>query len=280
MHSRLIRPMLAAVAAVSLLPLAPAHAQTSALLPGSSQSLPIPGLEKVILVGIPGYGPYFISQEVQGAGLNPGAATQEDMLSAAVLSADFENNTAARDAALRALSPGRHAQVSAALNALHSGVRAPSTVPADAPIVVLGNGLNTDGTVHPNLRNRLAAAKSLADARPTAPVVVSGGATPDGFVEAEVMREWLIDAGLPAARIIVEGRANSTVTNARYSRELLSQAGAVIVVTSADHVHRAVVDFTLAFGSEVAGVGAPNDPPTQTPSLLWTYRDAVNWFLS
>ncbi|QGU04479.1 YdcF family protein [Corynebacterium comes] len=280
MHNRLIRPMLVAVAAVSLFPLAPAHAQTSALLPGSSQSLPIPGLEKVILVGIPGYGPYVISQEVQGAGLNPGAATQEDLLSAAVFSADFENNTAARDAALRALSPGRQAQVSAALNALHSPVRQPSAVPADAPIVVLGNGLNTDGTVHPNLRNRLVAAKVLADARPNAPVVVSGGATPDGFVEAEVMRDWLVGQGLPAGRIIVEGRANSTVTNARYSRELLPRAGAVVVVTSQNHVHRAVVDFTLAFGTEVAGVGAPNDPPTEMPSLIWTYRDVINWFLS
>lgn len=146
--------------------------------------------------------------------------------------------------------------------------------------MVLGNGLNTDGTVHPNLRNRLAAAKSLADARPTAPVVVSGGATPDGFVEAEVMRDWLVDNGVSAGRILVEDRANSTVTNARYSRELLPDAGAVIVVTSENHIHRAVVDFTLAFGTEVAGVGAPNDPPTAMPGLLWTYRDAVNWFLA
>ena len=94
------------------------------------------------------------------------------------------------------------------------------------------------------------------------------------------MRDWLVDNGVSAGRILVEDRANSTVTNARYSRELLPDAGAVIVVTSENHIHRAVVDFTLAFGTEVAGVGAPNDPPTAMPGLLWTYRDAVNWFLA
>lgn len=273
--------VLPAVLAVALLPCfaTPAGAFTSSLssLPISSS---LPGTEKVVLVDVPGYGPYLLSPEVQGAGLNPAAASQEDLLSAAVFSADFENNAAARDAALRALTPGRHAQVSAALNAVHSPVRPPSSVPADSPIVVLGNGLGTGGTVHPNLLNRLVAARELADSRPGAPVVVSGGATPDGFVEAEVMRDWLVDNGVSAGRIIVEGRADSTVTNARYSRELLPDAGAVIVVTSENHVHRAVVDFTLAFGPEVAGVGAPNDPPTETPGLLWTYRDAVNWFLA
>ena len=274
-----LRPLLAAVAAVALLPTAPAQAFTSSLssFPVSSS---IPGTEQIVLVDVPGYGPYLISPEVQGGGLNPAAATGEDLLSAAVFSADFENNAAARDAALNALSPDRRAQVQAALNALHSPVRQPSTVPADAPIVVLGNGLGTDGAVHPNLLNRLVAARDLALARPTATVVVSGGATPDGFVEAEVMRDWLVDNGVSAGRILVEDRANSTVTNARYSRELLPDTGAVIVVTSENHIHRAVVDFTLAFGTEVAGVGAPNDPPTAMPGLLWTYRDAVNWFLA
>lgn len=85
--------------------------------------------------------------------------------------------------------------------------------------MVPGNRLNTDGSVHPNLAHRLTAATELAIARPAAPVVVSGGTTPDGHVE---------------------DRADSTVTNARYSRQLLPAATSVIVVTSESHLRRTV----------------------------------------
>lgn len=276
-------PAAAAMAAVLLLPTmaVPAQALTSSLssVPGS---LPIPGLEKIILVDIPGYGPYLISPEVQGGGLNPGAASPEDLLSAAAFSADFEGNVPARDASLQALGPDRRAQVQAGLRALHSEVTPPSAVDANAPIVVLGNGLNTDGTIHPNLANRLAAAQQLANARPGAPVLVSGGPTPDGHVEADAMGAWLRDRISNPGRIIIEDRANSTINNARYSRALLPQAQSLIVVTSVNHLQRAVVDFTLVFGPEatIAGVGTPNDPPEGMPSKLWSYRDALNFFLA
>ncbi|HHU67363.1 YdcF family protein [Corynebacterium sp.] len=282
MRFRATHPLLAAATALALLPgmVAPAHALTSSLS-SIPLTIPVPGLEKIILVDIPGHGPYLISQEVQGGGLDLAAASQEDLLTAAVFSADYESNAAAREAALQALSPERRTLVTAALQALHSDITPASAAPAGAPIAVLGNGLNTDGSVHPNLAHRLEAARELAAAHPTAPIVVSGGPTPDGHVEAHAMRDWLTSQGLPDGRIIVEDRANSTVTNARYSRQLLPGATSVIVVTSENHLRRAVVDFTLAFGADatVAGVGTPTDPPEGMPSSMWTYRDAVNWFL-
>ncbi|MCS5479949.1 YdcF family protein [Corynebacterium sp. YIM 101645] len=281
MRFRATRPLLAATALI-LLPglVAPAHALTSSLS-SVPLTVPLPGLEKIVLVDIPGHGPYLISQEVQGGGLDLAAASQEDLLTAAVFSADYESNTAAREAAMQALGPERRTLVTAALQALHSDITPASAAPADAPIIVLGNGLNTDGSVHPNLAHRLEAAHALAITRPTTPIVVSGGLTPDGHIEAHAMREWLIANGVPASRIIVEDRANSTVTNARYARQLLPGATSVIVVTSENHLRRAVVDFTLAFGADatVAGVGTPTDPPEGMPSNIWTYRDAVNWFL-
>lgn len=82
-----------------------------------------------------------------------------------------------------------------------------------------------------------------------------------------------------ARALLVEDRSRSTVDSASLTRELLPAADAVIVVTSENHLPRAVVDFTLAFGPQVAGVSAPNDPPTALPGVLWTYRDAVHWFL-
>lgn len=272
--------ILGATLAVTAIGALPAQAVTSSVQPFPPVSSSVPGTEKVVLVLIPGYGPYLLSPEVQGAGLNPGNADQEDLLSAAVLSADFEGNTAARDAALQALGPQRNALLAAALRSLHSPVTAPGT-DASAPIVVLGNGLNPDGSVHPNLRNRLLAAKQLADARPTAPVLVSGGVTGQGHVEAEVMRDWLLAEGVSAQRIILEPRAGSTVQNARFSRALLPAATSVIIVTSDNHLSRAAFNFTLAFGPDVTvtGVGSPTEPPEGTPGPLWSYRDGVQWFL-
>lgn len=89
MRFRATHPLLAAATALALLPgmVAPAHALTSSLS-SILLTIPVPGLEKIILVDIPGHGPYLISQEVQGGGLDLAAASQEDLLTAAVFSAD------------------------------------------------------------------------------------------------------------------------------------------------------------------------------------------------
>lgn len=286
--SRTYRPLITALAATAVLStaLAPIQGQPTAAATAPGQSSPSAAEETdddaAVDVGIPGYGPYTVSADLHGSGLDPASATGEDLLSAAVFSADHEDNVAARDAALGALSPERHAVVSAGLQALHAEVPPPDLADPGTPIVVLGNGLNDDGSVAPNLANRLTAAEELATERPQAPVVVSGGADGNGHVEAHAMRDWLIGRGMPAERILLEDQASSTVDNARLSRQVLPEAQGAIVATSADHVHRAVVGFTLAFGpnATVTGVGSPNEPPTPLPGDTGTYRDAVNWYLA
>lgn len=283
-------------AAVALLPVtavsaAPEAAASSSLSSSSllSSFFPFPddedededGVDQII-VELDHYGPYELSPDLLSSRLNPENATTEDLVSAAVFSADYEDNTDAKSSALGMLSPARSSEVLAGLTALHHPeITPPEATTPETPIVVLGNGLNHDGSVHPNLENRLAAAEELAEQRPQAPVMVSGGPTATGAVEAEAMRDWLVDRGISEDRIIVEDRANSTVSNARFSRQLLPEASSVIVVTSENHIHRAVMNFTLAFGptATVAGVGALNDPVTPLPGTLGSYRDALNWYL-
>lgn len=233
-----------------------------------------------ISVELSDYGTYQLSPELLGPSLDT-AAPREDLLSAAVFSADYEGNAAAREAALRMLSAERAAEVTAGLAAVHAPISPPDPATPATPIVVLGNGLNADGSVHPNLANRLLAAEKLAGQRPQAPVLVSGGATATGAVEAHAMRDWLIGRGMSAERILVEDQSFSTVSNARFSRQLLPEATSVTVVTSGNHLRRAVVDFTLAFGpgTMVTGAGAPNDPPTPQASNTGIYRDALDWYL-
>lgn len=292
LRTSITRPLLIATTVAILLP--PVAVPAQAIPPplsslssaeSLSSSLPdhpvdSPETEDEIAVDIPGYGPYTVSPEIQGTATGLGAS-QPDLLSAAAFSADYDDDDVARDTALAALEPERHAEVTAGLAALHSEVTPPGAVGQTAPIVVLGNGLNDDGSVSPNLTNRLQAARELSERRPEAPVVVSGGPTGHGHVESHAMRDWLLAQGVAEHRIIVENNSYSTVSNARLSRETLPESDAVIVVTSQDHVHRAVVDFTLTFGAgtTVAGAEAPNDPPTALPGTTGIYRDVMNWYL-
>lgn len=288
MRPLLSRCALVAAAAAVVLPAAVLPAQaapwslSSSSVDGSSSSSVFEELaDEEIVVDLPGYGQYRFPDDLASASLDPEGAGLADLFSAAVFAADYADDAEARQAALAALDASRRAQVTAALEAAHGEVAGPETVSAHAPIVVLGNGLNPDGSIHPNLENRLLAAAQLAEQRPDAPIVASGGPVRGGHVEAHAMRDWLVEQGVAEERVLVEDRALSTVDNARFTRALLPEATEVIVVTSENHIRRAVVDFTLAFGPDarVAGLGAPNDPPTALPSMRGIYLDAMTWYL-
>ena len=127
--------------------------------------------------------------------------------------------------------------------------------------VVLGAGLFPDGTMRPVLISRLQAALQVARRYPLSPIIVSGGVPKNGITEAGAMRAWLIANGIPWFRITEENTSRSTVENARNTNGILAGRGAtsVVVVTSPDHLQRAMVDFRTAVAGRipVAGVVAP-----------------------
>lgn len=120
--------------------------------------------------------------------------------------------------------------------------------PVGTNIVVLGAGLFDDGTMRPMLVDRLQAALQLARQYPQSPIITSGGAPKAGVTEARAMREWLVANGVNPGRITEEGTSWSTVENAINSARILADRGAtgVVVVSSANHVERAMVDFRVA----------------------------------
>ncbi|TSD49743.1 YdcF family protein [Rhodococcus sp. KBS0724] len=130
--------------------------------------------------------------------------------------------------------------------------------PVGTNIVVLGAGLFDDGTMRDMLVDRLQAALYLAQRYPAAPIITSGGAPKSGVTEARAMRDWLVANGVHPGRITEEGRSGSTVQNAQFSAQILADRGAtgVVVVSSANHVERAMIDFRVAVAGRmlVAGV--------------------------
>ena len=142
-------------------------------------------------------------------------------------------------------------------------------------IVILGYGLNPDGTMRTILRRRVLTGLTVAQFFPQSPIIVTGGNPQNGKTEAEQMRNMLMLLGFPANRIIVEDRANSTVQNAQFSVPLAKQAGTsgIILVTSTTHQGRADGDFADAGGNLLATVSYPDGNPTHQRRPVRARRD-------
>lgn len=127
----------------------------------------------------------------------------------------------------------------------------PEDLPADDSlcIVVMGFGLNADGSIRPELKNRLMVAMALAQKYPNAYVLVTGGQTGavDGVTEAGQMAAWLQKNGLSKGRILQENQSLSTTANAVNCYKLLTRAypqvTSIAVVTSDYHIRQSCAMF-------------------------------------
>ena len=64
-------------------------------------------------------------------------------------------------------------------------------------IVILGYGLNPDGTMRTILRRRVLTGLTVAQFFPQSPIIVTGGNPQNGKTEAEQMRNMLMLLGFP-----------------------------------------------------------------------------------
>lgn len=144
----------------------------------------------------------------------------------------------------------------AATVVLALGLIAPAAARADLPfphgpdtaIVILGFGLLPDGSMRPELVERLRAGYVEAFFSPASPIIVTGGNPQAGITEAQAMADWLIARGLPPDRIHLEDAATCTVENAEFAAVVMDDLGTrdAVLVTSDDHMPRALATFTAA----------------------------------
>ncbi len=146
-------------------------------------------------------------------------------------------------------------------------------------VVILGYGLNDNGTMRTILRRRVLTGLAVAQFFPQSPIIVTGGNPRNGNTEAGQMRKMLLLLGVPDNRIIVEDKANSTVQNARFSVPLAKDAdtSGIILVTSTTHQGRADGNFVDAGGNLLATVSYPDGDPTVNVAQF--ARDAMSPFV-
>lgn len=145
-----------------------------------------------------------------------------------------------------------------------AGPRAVDAVAPAPAIVVLGGAV---APAQPPLRpqpdlnsasDRVWHAARLYRAGKAPLVILSGGSRPEEAPEAEGMRRFLLDLGVPASAILLESASRNTAGNAELTAQMLRQRQVrrIILVTSALHMPRARRAFE-ALGLEV--VTAPTD---------------------
>lgn len=156
-----------------------------------------------------------------------------------------------------------------------SGPREVAELPEVAVIVVLGGGVRG---AHPpqrpnpdlvNSADRVWHAARLYHAGKGRKIILCGGVVKAGEgSEAEAMRIFLGDLGVPVSAMVLESESTDTFTNARNTAAMLAEEGAeqILLVTSALHMPRARRIFQKA-GVHV--YPAPTDFEVIKSPLSW-----------
>ncbi|HWR07460.1 YdcF family protein [Sporomusa sp.] len=130
-------------------------------------------------------------------------------------------------------------------------------VPSDT-IIVLGAKL-IDDQPSTMLRLRLDEAIQLYTQGFAPFIIVSGAQGLDEIAsEADVMRNYLVNKGIPAERIYVENKSYNTYQNLLYSKNIMREHGfrQAIIVSNASHIRRSLV-LAQQLGIEASGSPAP-----------------------
>ena len=138
-------------------------------------------------------------------------------------------------------------------------------------VIVLGCGIRGE-RVSVGLAKRLNKAYEYHLQNPEAMIIVSGGQGPqEDIPEALAMKRYLVDKGVPEDKIIMEDKSTSTITNFKFSHEIMKEKklpdDEVVFVTNAYHVYRGAY-YAKAEGLTVTHLGT---------DIIW-YTIPMNYF--
>jgi len=106
--------------------------------------------------------------------------------------------------------------------------------------LVMGAKVRPDGTPSGRLRARLDTALSLYQKGLFEQVIVSGGLGWEGYDEALVMAQYLVDGGVPEEQIIIDNQGYDTYQTALNASNIMETHGmrSVIIITQYFHISR------------------------------------------
>ena len=140
-------------------------------------------------------------------------------------------------------------------------------------ILVLGTPTDNDGMPTARQQARVREAVREYDMGMAPVILLSGGATRSGHVEADSMGEIAQSLGIPPSQIQLERRAENTIQNACYSTEIMKahQWHSAEIIGSTEQLPRAGLifrNFPIEFASHAS-------PSTEQPPALGDKYEAV-----
>ena len=146
---------------------------------------------------------------------------------------------------------------------------AESDLPQAPVALVLGAQVKPDGTPSAFLAARLDLAKRLYDAGRVEMIMVSGDHRAPGYDEPAAMRDYLIRAGVPGIKLILDPGGFDTYESCVRAKQIFNVAE-LVIVTQSYHLARAVATGR-ALGIDAIGVG---DDSARQYLISW-WRGAI-----
>ena len=107
-------------------------------------------------------------------------------------------------------------------------------------LIVLGQPPKPDGSLGPELRERVLEGVREYKAGVARHVIMTGGPTRNNLVEAHAMKVFAVAQGVPGDAIVEEGEARDTIQNIYFSEKVMEARGwgSAEVISSPSHLPR------------------------------------------
>ncbi len=134
-------------------------------------------------------------------------------------------------------------------------------------MIILGCGIRKDGTPTPLLRGRINAALEFSrrqqkeNGKEMIFVASGGQGSDESTSEANSIRQYLVEQGIPKSRIILDERSTSTFENMQFSKKKIEEHAPITketriaFATTNYHVFRSGL-FARRVGMRALGIGA------------------------
>lgn len=145
-------------------------------------------------------------------------------------------------------------------------------------VIVLGAHVHSTGPSRA-LALRLNKALEYAKENPDTIFIVSGGqGSNEAYTEASIMKQYLVEHGLDAARILEEENSTNTRENLLFSKEFIPDNASIGIISNGFHICRALHLAEVLGLENVSGIPAKNDALTQPANLLREFFAVVKDF--
>jgi SanA protein len=144
-------------------------------------------------------------------------------------------------------------------------------IPVARVAIVLGAGLQRDGTPSPVLRDRVAAATELYFAGKVEKLLLSGDNRFLNYNEPGAMRNYALSLGVPDNALVLDYAGRRTYDTCYRARAIFGVDKA-IVVTQGFHLPRALF-LCNALGVKASGFSADRREYNRVSSLYWDMRE-------